>query len=80
MTEIMIRFNKKILQDLPSKPKVAIGLSKVQQNNVHLLVIRTFCYQRCFPDSVPDMIMIWFLSEKYDLNHRRAGPEMPKCR
>ena len=33
----------------------------------------------CGQDSVPDMLMRWFLSEKYDLNHRRAVSEMPKC-
>ena len=33
----------------------------------------------CGQDNVPDMFMLWCLSEKYDLNHRRGGPEMPKC-
>ena len=28
-------------------------------------------------DSVPDMLMLSYLSEKYDLNHRRAVQEMP---
>ena len=28
-------------------------------------------------DNGPDtMLILWYLSEKYDLNHRRAGPEM----
>ena len=31
----------------------------------------------CGQDSVPDMLILWYLSEKYDLNHRRAGLEMP---
>ena len=33
----------------------------------------------CEQDNVPDIVMLWCLSEKYDLNHRRAGPEMPNC-
>ena len=33
----------------------------------------------CGQDSVPDMLMLWYLFEKYDLNHRRTVPEMPKC-
>ena len=32
----------------------------------------------CWQDSVPDMLMLWCLSEKYDLNHRRAVQELPK--
>ena len=34
----------------------------------------------CGQDSVPDMLMLWYMSEKYDLNPRRVVPEMPKCR
>ena len=34
----------------------------------------------CGQDSVPDMLILWSKSEKYGLNHRRAGPEIPKCR
>ena len=34
---------------------------------------------RCGQDNVPDMLVLWCLSEKYDLNHRRAGLEMSKC-
>ena len=30
----------------------------------------------CGQDSVPDMLILWCLCEKYDLNHRRAVPEM----
>ena len=26
----------------------------------------------CGQDNVPDMLMLWCLSEKYDLNHRRT--------
>ena len=30
-------------------------------------------------DNVPDMLMLWCLSENYDLHHGRAGSKMPKC-
>ena len=33
----------------------------------------------CGQDSVSDMLMLQCLSEKYDLNHRRAVQEIPKC-
>ena len=32
----------------------------------------------CGQDNVPDMLILWYLSEKYDLNNRRAEPEKLK--
>ena len=33
----------------------------------------------CGQDIVPDMLILWCLSKKYDLNTQQAVPEMPTC-